>query len=185
METLFKFRWAVFGVVAMVVAGSGLILGKLQEEKLLSNLNTSVGFTLMDTNYHLYSLKDLPKDKLLLLILTPDGIPTNTVLPFSRFVAKSKKLTDLGLEISVVSRLDADVLKNFQKATRFKGHVLLDPSGVIGRKLGVQPTDRKSNRWDYAIVDNQMHLYWKTSSETPLLVEQLVNSIDSVKDRVQ
>ncbi|MCO5142294.1 MAG: peroxiredoxin family protein [Oligoflexia bacterium] len=177
MDSLFKYKWAIIGIVAMIVAGSGLFVGKLQEKKFLTNLHSSMGFTLMDVDYQMYSLKDLPKEKFLLLILTPDGIPTKTVLPFARFSAKSKSLTEIGIEIALVSKLSVDLLKNFQKATRFKGKVLLDPSGFIGRKIGAWTTQNETTNWNYVIIDKDMNIYWKTSAQQPLLIEQLVDSV--------
>ncbi|MGE3261701.1 MAG: redoxin domain-containing protein [Bacteriovoracia bacterium] len=165
--------YLVLGVCAMLVAGGGLLVGKQRERAYIEALQSHHDFTLLDDADELFQLNKFPKDEKLLLIFTPDGIPTSTVKAFYDFSRHLPQLAASHIQVKLITRMNKEIVANFKRVTRFEGRVLLDMGGAVGRAAGVWPTIDPVTHWSYVLVDNQFKIYWTKLSEAPLAFEEI------------
>jgi peroxiredoxin len=158
------------------------VLGKVKERDYLAALYERRDFTLLDDNGDFFQLSSLPRKKLALLVFTPDGIPPRDAKPFHEFSLHLGELRGQGIEALLVSRTNREIAKNFKRATRFPGRLLLDTGGSVGRNAGIWPGIELISYWGYALVDNEFHVLWTALSENaPLGYEKLIAELKSAR----
>lgn len=169
-----KGRWVIIlTVCALLVAMAGLVVGRRKEKAYLASMNTHGDFMLMDDTENFFELSKMPAGKRLLMIFTPDGIPTNSVAAFHAF---SRHLTDFakqGIEVKLVSRTNKDIVMNFREAARFEGRVLFDVGGTVGRIATAWPTNNLVNDWTYILTDNKFNILYGARAPEPMSYEEL------------
>lgn len=176
-----NFRWVFILMAALIVAASGLLFGKMREKDFIAKMYERNDFMLLDAKGDFFQLQKFPKNKLLLLIFTPDSIDPRWVKPFKEFSAKVANLQKIGIEVMLITRTNREVARNFAEGAKFPSRLLLDNSGTVGRNLGVWPDFSPASYWGYALIDNQMRLYWAIREKEPLAYPDLVKSLQAVK----
>ncbi|MGZ3694992.1 MAG: hypothetical protein ACXWQO_12595 [Bdellovibrionota bacterium] len=163
----------LLGIVALCVAISGLMVGRQREKAYLEALETHHDFTLIDDADDFFRLNSLPKDERLLLIFTPDGIPTNTVKAFFDFSLHLSDLAKDKIRVRLVTRTNRDIVANFKRAAHFDERVLLDVGGTVGSAAGAWTMLNPTTQWTYVLTDSQFHIFWRKAAEAPLSYEQI------------
>jgi peroxiredoxin len=171
-----KSRWIWLLVAGLITAISGLLIGQLKSKDYLAQLYQRNDFTLLDDSGDFFQLSKFPDKKFLLLVFTPDGIHPDFVKPFFEFSKQAKNL--LGVEVMLISRTNRDIVRNFRDGSAFKGRLLLDTSGSVGRVTGIWPSMEAVSHWGYVLTDRDFQLYWTTTASRVL-------SYQEVRDRVE
>lgn len=167
------YRWLGLTFVVLLVVGAGLWVGKQREGAYLERLYARTDFTLLDDDNEFFHLHDFPKDRLLLLVFTPDALSPSLVETFRNFSRHVKDLKARGVDVMMVSRTNRDTVHNFRSSVYFPGRVLLDTSGTVGRNIGIWDDFTPVNYWGYALVDGANHVYWTSREENILSYEQV------------
>jgi peroxiredoxin len=156
-------------------------VGKRREGEFLSKMYARTDFTLLDDDNEFFRLKDFPKEKLLLLVFTPDGLSPSLVETFRAFSARVKDLRAKGVEVMMVSRTNRDTVHNFRNSVFFPGRVLIDTSGTVGRNIGIWDNFLPVDYWGYALVDGSSHVYWTTREPRPLTYDEVWAQLKKMK----
>lgn len=176
MITFPKGKWIWLALTAVLVAGAGLIFGNFLNKDYLDQLYNRGDFVLLDQQGEFFQLSKFPENKLLLLVFTPDGIPPADVEPMYRFARHIPKLE--GVEVMLITRTNREIVKNFGAAAHFKGRILIDASGTVGRIVGIWPSQEPVGHWGYALIDRDFRTYWVTTASRIL-------TYDEVRERVE
>ena len=158
------------------MAGAGLYVGKLKEGSYFGKLYERSDFILMDDQGDFFQLSKFDRNKLLLLIFTPDSIHPSAVRPMYEFSKGINNLKSLGIEVVLVSRTNREIVRNFIRASAFPGKFLVDMSGSVGRLAGLWELSA-TNDWGYALMDNHFQIFWKQKSPQILNWENLISEI--------
>ncbi|RYZ96513.1 MAG: redoxin domain-containing protein, partial [Proteobacteria bacterium] len=126
------YRWLGLAFIVLAVIGGGLYVGKQREGDYIKKMYERTDFTLLDDDNEFFRLKDFPKEKLLLLVFTPDILSPELVDTFRVFSKKVPALRAKGVEVMMVSRANREILHNFRSSVYFPGRVLIDTSGTVG-----------------------------------------------------
>ncbi len=122
-------------------------------------------FSLLDGDGKIFNTHDLPANQKVLFVFTPDGIPVSAVKPFRVFVKEIEREEEGKLQLVVVSRVHKDIVKNFLRAARFHGRLLLDPSGGLGRYLGARDSLESTHDWTVVLSDHDLKVTWSSSGK--------------------
>jgi peroxiredoxin len=180
-----KYRWLLIFFAALVTAGGGLYLGKLKEKDYLGRMYERRDFTLLDDGGNFFQLSKFPKNKLLLLVFLPDGLPPSLVKDFRAFSRNLVELRNLDVETLLISRSNKEVARNFKEASGFKRPLLWDPSGTVGRLVGIWPSPLPVSHWGYALLDNRFQVYWVRVSKQPLPYPKLLAELKTLSASIQ
>lgn len=164
-------------MAAMVTAGGGLLLGKFKEKDYIAQLYRRQDFTLLDSQGNFFQLAKFPEEKLLLLVFTPDGIHPVFVKAFRELSSHLKELSALDVEVMLITRTSREIARNFKEAAQFQSTLLLDPSGTVGRNIGIWPSPEPVNFWGYALIDNRLQVYWTKTNNYPLNFAQIMTEL--------
>lgn len=175
------YRWLGLTFIVLTVIGAGLWVGKQREGDFLAKMYARTDFTLLDDDNEFFRLRDFPKEKLLLLVFTPDALSPSLVPPFREFSARVKDLRARGVEVMMVSRTNRDTVHNFRNSGHFPGRVLIDSSGTVGRNIGVWDGFTPVTYWGYALVDATSRVYWTTREENLLPYEEIWAQLKKMK----
>lgn len=176
MGAWLKGKWIWLVLTAVLVAGSGFLLGNFQNKDYVARIYDRSDFILLDHEGEFFQLSKFPANKLLLLVFTPDGIPPADVKPMYQFARNVPKLE--GVEVMLITRTNREIVKNFRAASHFEGKILVDASGTVGRILGIWPSQESVSHWGYALIDREFRGYWVTT--TPRIL-----TFDEVRERVE
>jgi peroxiredoxin len=176
-----RLRWIFFVMVGLVVATVGLKLGKTKEGEYIDALYARSDFTLIDDADEFFTLKDFPKEKLLLLLFTPDVLNPEVAIAMRPFSSHLKDLQKRGVETMLVTRTNREVARNFKYSAQFRGRMLVDLSGTVGKNIGAWPMPPPSYSWGYALIDNQMRVYWLTIEHNPLTYQVISDQLNKMK----
>ncbi len=122
----FRYRWVFVLAALLMAAGGGLMFGKWKEKDSISRLYARTDFTLLTDDGEFFQLSKLPKEKLLLLVFTPDEIYPATVKQFHKFSLEVSRLEKLGIEVKMISRTNREIARNFKQAAQFTRPLLVD-----------------------------------------------------------
>ena len=177
-----RIKWYLMGAALILTCSGGLMLGKLREKDYLSGLYERRDFTLLDDKGEFFRLNSLPEKKLALLVFTPDGIPVDTVKPFSEFAKHLGDLQAKGIEPLLISRTHREIVRNFQRAAGSSMRFLVDMSGTVGKVAGAWPGTQLVSYWAYTLVDREFHVLWQATSENgPMSYEQLMGELKKAR----
>lgn len=172
-----KIKWILAILVLLGVSGIGLFVGKWKNSDSVSQMYSRQDFSLLDDSGAIFRLKDLPKEKKLLLIFTPDGLPPIEVVAFFNFSQNLFKLQKLGIEVVLITRTNREIVRNFKLAAKFPGRILLDPSGSIGKLVGVWPEPTPVDYWAYALVDSNFKGFWLTTNKVLFSIDDVLKKL--------
>jgi peroxiredoxin len=172
-------RWVLILVASLMVGTAGLIVGKMKEKDYVENMYARRDFMLLDEKGEFFQLKKFPDDKLLLLIFTPDELRPSWVKGFKEFSAKVSGLQKLDIEVMMITRTNREIVRNFKNASGFRPRLLLDPSGTVGRHLGIWENG-PAFAWGYALIDNRFQLYWAVREHAPLTYPKLMEYLQKL-----
>jgi peroxiredoxin len=164
-------------VCTVLVSAAGLLVGKKKEKAYLESLETYHNFTLLDDNDQLFELNKFPANQRLLLIFTPDGIPTDSVKATYDFGTHIADLAKKKTSVRLVTRTNKEIVANFKRVARFDAPVLYDMSGVVGRAAGIWPGLDPVDYWGYSLIDNQFHIFWQKTSVEPLSYQEVLTNL--------
>ena len=176
-----RLRWLIVLMVSLVVATAGLMLGKRKEGDYLRSLYARTDFMLLSDDDEFFRLRDFPKQKLLLLVFTPDALPPEIVPPFRSFARRVPDLRVKGVEVMVITRENREIARNFLNAAGFSSKLLLDHSGTVGKNLGIWKDNLPVSYWGYAVVDSGLNLYWSDTSPKPLTYDEVWAQLEKMK----
>jgi len=151
-------------IIILLVVGVGNLFWKNKKEQALKELKTVKQFSLLEDNGKLFKSTDLSSSQKMLLIFTPDFPTQIDVNAFYKFIKYQESLEKKGIQVILISRGNQDLIQNFKRATRFKGRLLFDLSGTVGKLFGAWPTLEKDKNWTYALVGNDLRVYWQKIS---------------------
>jgi peroxiredoxin len=172
-----KKRYLLFAVVSIIVASAGLYLGKTREKDYLSGIYGRTDFTLLDDSDDFFRLSALPANERLLLIFTPDGIHPATVPAFMAFSRHLEDFRQRHIRVALITRTNKEIVANFKRASGFKGKVLYDLSGTVGRIVGVWPSLQPVTHWGYVLLDAQFNQHFVQVANAPVSYEELIAQI--------
>jgi peroxiredoxin len=178
-----RYRWIVMLFALALAAGGGLFFGKWKEKDAISKLYSRPDFTLLTDAGEFFQLSKFPKEKLLLLVFTPDGISPSVVPTFSKFSLEIPKLEKIGIEVKMISRTNREIARNFKNAARFKNSLLVDTSGSVGRNLGLWPDMNPVKTWGYGLINNQMQLFWAATDTEPMMVHEIIEELQKISGK--
>lgn len=165
-------RWIFLAFIVVVIAAMGIIFGKIRGAGFIEQMYERKNFTLLDDKGDFFELKNLPEKRFALLIFTPDAIPTNMVQPLYDF-GKTKEFFQVkNIELILVTRTNSEIVKNFKRASKFPGRLLIDTSGTVGKIAGVWE-DKVAIHWSYILTDNKFHIYWQEKSPQVLSLREV------------
>jgi peroxiredoxin len=177
-------HWGLWAVV-LVVGLAGLFVGQWRQEDRIRGYYRKVDFSLLDDKGEIFHLKDFPADRLLLLVFTPDGLPTNHVSPFARFNEKINELKERNIEVMVVTRTHREISRNFLLAAGYQGRLLHDLGGTVGGKVGVWDGFKPSPRWGYGLMDRTFSLHWTETAPLPLAASEILQALDLKREQMK
>ena len=157
----------------LIISALGYFFGKIRGAGFIEQMYERRNFTLLEDNGNFFELKSLPEKRLALLIFTPDAIPSNMVKPLFDFGRAEEFFRSKNIELILVTRTNSEIVKNFKRATRFPGRLLIDSSGTVGRLSGVWG-EGEAKGWGYLLTDNKFGLLWRHSSPQVLGVRDFV-----------
>lgn len=163
-----KNLWITLAAVlcAIAVIGAGNYLWKLKKEDVLKKMNTVKDFSLLDAEGKFFQFSKTPADQKILFIFTADHPTQEDVNSLFTLSKKEESFAKKKIQLILISRGHVDTIKNFRKASRFHGPLLLDASGSVGRIFGAWPTIAESPMWLSVLTDNGMHVYWRKIGKT-------------------
>jgi peroxiredoxin len=180
-----KYRWLLIFIAALITAGGGLYIGKIKEKDYMGRMYERRDFTLLDDGGNFFQLSKFPKDKLLLLIFLPDGVPPSLVKDFRMFSKNLDELHRLDVETMMITRSNKEVARNFKEASGFAKPLLWDPSGTVGRLVGIWPNPLPVSHWGYALMDNRFQVYWVNVTKQPLTYPTLLAELKKLSASIQ
>jgi peroxiredoxin len=181
----FRYRWVFVLASFLLAAGGGLIFGKWKEKDSITKLYARTDFTLLTDEGEFFQLAKLPKEKLLLLVFTPDEIFPSTVKNFQKFSLEIPRLEKLGIEVKMISRTNREIARNFKQAAKFSRPLLVDISGSVGRNLGIWPDANPVSSWGYGLINSQMQLFWAATDTQPMTVAEIIEELQKVSQKFQ
>ena len=172
-----KRRIGIVSVLIMVVVG-GLIFGRVKEATYLPMLNERKDFLLQDYKGEFFHLSKMPKEKVYLLIFTPDEIFQKSVGPMAEFNLALKQIREKKVEVVWITRTNRDIVLNFRSACGFPGTLLIDMGGTVGKRFDLWPTIDTVRTWGYALVNSEGEVFKTLRSENVLTAQEVINLLD-------
>ncbi len=170
---LSRYKWFIMIAVLLATGAGGLFLGKTKEADYMRSLYERRDFTLLDDSGDFFSVSSLSEKTLLLLIFTPDGIPVSSVKPTFELGLKLDELKKMGIEAMLITRTNRDIAKNFKKAARFPGRLLLDTGGTVGKNCGIWEGTAPAEQWGYVLLNRQNEVLWLAKQTEPKSFAQI------------
>ena len=168
-----------------MAAVGGLFFGKWKEKDSISKMYARTDFTLLTEKGELFQLSKFPKEKLLMLVFTPDELSPKLVKIFHQFALELPRLEKLGIEVKMISRTNREIARNFKEAARFDRDLLVDTSGSVGRNLGIWPDLQPVETWGYVLMNSQIQLFWAATDTHPMTVSEIIDELKKVGARLQ
>jgi len=180
-----RYRWVLILVCFAMAAIGGLFFGKWKEKDSISRMYARTDFTLLTDKGEFFQLSKLSKDKLLLLVFTPDELSPKLVKAFHQFFIELPRIEKLGIEVKMITRTNREIARNFKQAAGFDRDLLIDTSGTVGRNLGIWPDLQPVDTWGYGLLNSQMQLFWAATDTQPMTVSEIIDELKKVGARFQ
>ncbi len=180
-----RYRWVLILICFAMAAIGGLFFGKWKEKDSIARMYARTDFTLLTEKGEFFQLSKLSKDKLLLLVFTPDELSPKLVKVFHQFFLELPRLEKLGIEVKMITRTNREIVRNFKQSAGFDRDLLIDTSGTVGRNLGIWPDLHPVDTWGYGLLNSQMQLYWAATDTQPMTVSEIIDELKKVGARFQ